>query len=190
MRKIILRMQTSVDAIIEGPKGVDWIQRSEGDQWKDLFAELRDADTFLLGRVMYPGYAEHWRAVLAGTRPGSADEVAFAQHAETTKHVVVSRTMSTSDWKNTTFVRDLDAVAAMKKESGKNIIVWGGATLASALLDAGLLDECQLTVNPVVLGSGKPLLAKVTERRGLRLIGTKTFSAGLVQLRYATVSSG
>ena len=185
MRKIILRMQTTVDALIEGPSGVDWIRRDEAEHWKDLFAELRDADTFLLGRVMYPGYSAHWRGVLAGSRSGSEHDLAFARLADATPHVVVSRTMHASDWKNTTFVPDLDAVAALKRAPGKNILVWGGATLASALLDAGLIDECHLAVNPVVLGAGKPLFAKVKAKRGLRLLGTKTFPLGSVQLRYA-----
>lgn len=183
MRKLVLRMQMTLDGLIEGPKGVDWIQKEEA-LWRDLFATLETADTFLLGRVMYPGYAEYWRGVLDGA-PASEDERAFARLADATPHVVVSRTLRESDWKNTSFVSDLDAVAALKARAGKDIVVWGGATLASALLDAGLVDECHLTVNPVVLGSGKSLFAKVARPRHMRLEATKTFPSGVVQLRYA-----
>ena len=183
MRKLIVRMNMSLDGYIEGPKGsMDWFAGGD-EHWRDLFAALEDADAFLLGRGMYAGYAEYWTAALTG--PTATDnERAFAQLAQRTKHIVVSRTMESAAYLQTSIVHDLADVARLKQEPGKNIVAWGGASLASALSAAGLVDELQLLVNPVVLGGGKALFKDVAARQRLVLAGTRTFETGVVLLRY------
>lgn len=73
---------------------------------------------------------------------------------------------------------------ALKKKTGKNIWLYGGASLITTFIDLGLIDEFRLSIHPVVLGEGKPLFTNVTEKINLKLVNTRTFSSGVVQLIY------
>jgi dihydrofolate reductase len=183
MRKLIVRMNMSLDGYVEGPRGaMDWF--SSGDEhWRNLFVLLEDTDTFVVGRGMYAGYAEHWIAALTSPT-ASADERAFAERAQRTRHVVVSRTMQHAELLRTTIARDLDAVARLKEEPGKSIVVWGGATLASALISAGLVDELQLLIQPIVLGGGGKALFEGVARQRLTLAEARAFGTGVLLVRY------
>jgi len=185
MRKVILAMQITLDGFVAGANDeLDWLVDEE-DQWKDLFEILKSADTFLLGRVMYPGYANYWRGVLANPA-AKKNETKFARIAEKTRHIVFSRTMKKADWKNTMVERGdvSEAVRRLKQQAGKNMIVWGGASFASSLIGLGLVDEYRLLVNPVMLGKGKPLFRSIDDRRRLKLAETKTFKSVVVLLHY------
>src|SRR6266487_1609254 len=115
MRKVILVMQITLDGFVAGENDeLDWLVDEE-DQWKDLFEILKSADTFLLGRVMYPGYANYWRGVLANPA-AKKNETKFARIAEKTRHIVFSRTMKKADWKNTMVERG-DVSEAAEQEN-------------------------------------------------------------------------
>jgi dihydrofolate reductase len=176
-------MNMSLDGYIEGPKGSrNWSVGSD-EHWRDLSSVLEGVDTFVVGRGMYPGYAQHWTAALTNPTASEKDR-AFAQLAQRTKHVVVSRTLQSADFSQTSIVRDLDGVSRLKQEPGKSIMVWGGAALASALNGAGLVDELQLLVNPVILGDGKALFRDVAAPQRLTLAETRMFGTEVVLLRY------
>ena len=188
MRKIIAALQISLDGFIEGSNGeLDWIQ-----SWEDPFDLLPQIDGCILGRGMYPGYADYWRAILVNPtgilpltgKAASAGEVDYAHFADQTPHFVLSTTMDTVTWKNTRIVRDVEEIRQMKRQPGKDMHAVGGATLVSSLLNAGLVDELRLVVQPVILGAGKALFKDVQERHTLKLLGTKTLTAGGVRLTY------
>ena len=123
-RKLILSMQITLDGFVAGPNDdMDWLIISD-DGWTDLDKDLNAADTYLLGRKMYPGYAEYWQSVLRN--PGSdPNQLKFAKLAEKTQHIVFTKGDFKPDWKNTRVTHDLPAeVARLKKENGKNIIAW------------------------------------------------------------------
>ena len=179
MRKIIAALQTSVDGFIEGPEGeLDWAMTEDKETWKDVFAMLKSVDTCILGRVMYPEYEQYWMAVLAnpgGPLPLSGkavtkNEIAYARWANKTPHIVVSRTLDKVAWKTTRIVRDADEIRRLKEQPGKEIYVIGGATLVGSLMNAGLIDEVRLMVNPIVLGRGKALFKDVKERKSLKFV--------------------
>ena len=195
MRKIIAALQTSVDGFIEGPEGeLDWAMTEDKETWKDVFAMLKSVDTCILGRVMYPEYEQYWMAVLAnpgGPLPLSGkavtkNEIAYARWANKTPHIVVSRTLDKVAWKTTRIVRDADEIRRLKEQPGKEIYVIGGATLVGSLMNAGLIDEVRLMVNPIVLGRGKALFKDVKERKSMKLVQTKTLKSGKVSLTYST----
>lgn len=197
MRKIIAALQVSLDGYIEGPNGeLDWAMAEDEGSWKDILKFMESVDACLLGRRMYPGYEEYWMAVLANPdgplplsgQPATKNEITYARLADKIPHYVVSKTLDKVKWKTTRIIRDLEEVRAMKQRPGKNIYVVGGATLVSGLMNAGLLDEVRVMVNPLVLGGGKPLFKDVKERRALRLIETKQTPSGKVNLTYATQS--
>jgi dihydrofolate reductase len=193
MRKIIAALQTSVDGFIEGPNGeLDWAMAEDEETWRDIFAMLDSVDTCILGRVMYPDYEQYWLAVLADPtgslplsgRPATKNEIAYAQWADKTPHIVVSKTLKDVKWKTSRIVRDVEEIRKLKQQPGQNMYVVGGATLVGSLMSAGLIDEVRLVINPLLLGGGKALFKDVKERKALKQVRTKTLRSGKVSLTY------
>ena len=195
MRKLIAGMQTSLDAKVEGPEGyADWV-----DAWSDHYEVLPRVDAALLGAGMYPGYEAYWTAIQerpgepipmtaapprwAGKMP-TPGEVEYARFTAQAPHYVLSRTLTSATWSNTSFIRGLDEVAALKKQPGKDIYLVGGAQVLASLIDAGLVDELRLTVHPLIAGDGKSLFATTEGRRLLELREVQQSQDGLVSLIY------
>jgi len=108
----------------------------------------------------------------------------------TTAKIVFSRSLAKADWKNTQVVKEIDKddILKMKQECGRNMVIYGSGSIVSALTRTGLIDEYLLFVNPVVLGSGKPLFSGMQSKFDLKLLGTRTFQCGVVVLRYQPVT--
>ena len=194
MRKLIAALQVSLDGFIEGPEGeVDWV-----GTWEDSFDLLPQIDTFILGGGMYPGYEQYWLAILAnpeGILPltggvASKGEVEYARFADSTPHVVLSRTLGEVSWRTTRIVRDVEDIRALKQQPGKDMHVLGGATLVSSLMNEGLIDELRLTVHPIVLGKGKALFKDVKARHLVELVHASPLTSGRVSLTYSTHANG
>jgi dihydrofolate reductase len=152
MRKVIAALQTSVDGYIEGPnKELDWAMAEDEEAWKDINEILNPVDTIILGRVMYPEYEQYWLALLANPT-GTKNENAYARRADKIPHIVISKTLDKVAWKTTRIVRDVEEIRSMKQQPGKDMVVFGGATLVFSLMNLGLIDELRLMVNPLVLG--------------------------------------
>jgi dihydrofolate reductase len=95
-----------------------------------------------------------------------------------------------SDWNNTTMF-DVDVpetVSRLKRDSAKDIFLFGSADLAATLIPHGLIDEFRIAVNPVILGGGTPLF-KPGEKVKLRLVDSRPLSTGVVILRYAPAAA-
>ncbi len=189
MRKLIAGMQTSVDAKIEGPDGyADWVAG-----WGDNYGLMPDIDACLLGGGMYPDHERYWTAIeesepgkplpLTGTVPTPA-EVEWARFAAQIPHYVLSKTLTSANWTRTHFLRDLDEVAELKDQPGKDIYLIGGARITVSLIDAGLVDELRLHVHPLIAGEGKPLFERTGLRRGLDLQRVQQLEGGRVSLIY------
>jgi dihydrofolate reductase len=157
MRKVIVSNLMSLDGFFESSdQKLDWCVVDE-----EFFAYandmLRNADTLLFGRKTYQHMADYWP-----TAP--ADEI--ENQRNNLPKIVFSRTLQGAEWKNSTLVKS-DAVAEisrLKQLPGKNMVILGSATLASFLLQRGLIDEYRVILNPVFLGRGKPLFQDVKER--------------------------
>jgi len=189
VRKLIAGMQTSVDAKIEGPDGyADWVAG-----WGDNYGLMPDIDACLLGGGMYPDHERYWTAIeesepgkplpLTGTVPTPA-EVEWARFAAQIPHYVLSKTLTSANWTRTHFLRDLDEVAELKDQPGKDIYLIGGARITVSLIDAGLVDELRLHVHPLIAGEGKPLFERTGPRRGLDLQRVQQLEGGRVSLIY------
>jgi dihydrofolate reductase len=188
MRKIIAALHISLDGCIEDANGdVGWIE-----SWEDAFDVVPRVDTFLLGGGMYPGYEDYWGAVFShpsepapfsGKIP-AAGEVDYARFAHDTPHVVLSNTLRQVSWPNSRIIRDIADVHALKQAAGKYIHAVGGARLVGSLLNAGLVDELTVVVQPLLLGGGKALFGDVTGRHGLALQDVRKLGNGAVQLTY------
>jgi dihydrofolate reductase len=176
MRKIVAGLFISLDGVIEAPN--EWIGPFFNQELGQAVGSMIAAqDTMLLGRVTYDEFAAHW--------PQQTGEMADAMNG--TPKYVVSSTLKSADWQNSTLIPAagaFDEIAELKRQPGKNIGMTGSATLVSSLLREGLLDELHLSVLPVVLGSGKRLFAESGDKLPLRLIDSATFETGVLQLTY------
>jgi len=191
MRKLIAGMKISVDGKMEGPEGTaDWVKA-----WSDDYDLTTQIDACVLGGGMYPGYEGYWTGIrnepdkpawITGSAPTSA-EVEWARFAARTPHYVLSRTLTSAQWPNTSFVRGLDEIAALKQQPGKDIYLIGGARTTTSLIDAGLVDELRLIVYPLIAGEGKALFATTERRRGLGLQKVQQLPDGCVSLIYGIV---
>lgn len=192
MRKLILSMMVSLDNRVAGPDGdLEWF-RTDGDFEVEMLELLRNVDGMLFGRVSYELLAAYWPT--AGTTAeeapggftGKERQIAFAERMNTLPKIVYSRTLSDPAWGPATVVRDVRAeeVEEMKRAPGKHLVLFAGATLASAFVDLDLIDEYRLMVHPIVLGRGLPLFEGLGEERPLSLVRAKTFSSGVVLLQY------
>lgn len=188
MRKLIAGMKMSVDGKMEGPGGTaDWVEA-----WSDDYGLMPQIDACLLGGAMYPGYEGYWTAIqtepdkpawITGTAPTPA-EIEWARFAARTPHYVLSSTLTSALWPNTSFVRGLEGIAALKQQPGKDIYLVGGARTAASLIDAGLVDELRLIVYPLIAGEGKALFATTERRRGLELRKAQQLPDGRLSLIY------
>jgi riboflavin biosynthesis pyrimidine reductase len=161
----------------------DWAMAEDEETWRDIYETLRSVDTFILSG-MYPAYEQYWLALLAKPT-GTKNENAYARLADTIPHLVLSKTLDKVAWKTTRIVRDVEEIRQLKQQPGKDMLVLGGATLVSSLMNLGLIDELHLMVNPLILGGGKSLFKDVKETR-LNLIRAKPMKSGKVGLIYVT----
>jgi dihydrofolate reductase len=176
MRKIVAGLYMSLDGVVESPD--KWIGPYFSEELGQTVGSLIAAgDTLLLGRVTYEGFA----SAFAGQSGGVADQM------NTMPKVVVSTTLERAEWQNSTLIKGniVEETTRLKQRPGKNINISGSATLVRWLLREGLLDELNLLVFPIILGSAKRLFESVTDQMPLRLVDLRAFSTGVVQLVYA-----
>jgi dihydrofolate reductase len=145
---------------------------------------LSNADTLIYGRITYQLMESYWPSIVknpTGNKP--MDE--FAVLIDNISKIVFSRTLKNADWKNTKLKKEVikEEVLDLKQQAGKNILV-GSPSLIVALTQLDLIDEYQLGVQPIVLGSGLPLFKDLRDRVNLTLLRTKTFGCGAVMLYY------
>ena len=145
---------------------------------------LSNAGTLLYGRITYQLMESYWPSVVknpTGNKP--MDE--FAVLIDNISKIVFSRTLNNVDWKNTKLKKEVikEDILELKQQEGKTILA-GSRSLIVALAQLDLIDEYQLCVHPVVLGSGLPLFKNVRDRINLKLLKTKTFGCGAVTLYY------
>lgn len=152
----------------------------ERDQLRFITAEV---DTMLLGRTTYQMFNDYWPTA-------AAENEIITNELNALSKVVASRTMDRAPWgdsgEQATIARDgVEAAAALRRQSGKGVVVWGSLTLVQSLLRAGLVDEFQLYLCPSVLGAGKPLFAADAGLRAMRLVDVERYDSGVILLRYA-----
>jgi dihydrofolate reductase len=186
MRKLVYEMTVSLDGFIAGPDGaIDWSVPDE-ELFRFHTQRVRETGVQLCGRRLYETML-YWETVQEDALPG--DEVAFARLWKALPKVVFSTTLD-SVVGNTRLVREGvgEEVARLKVQPGKDIAV-GGAGLARACMELGLIDEWRLFVSPVLLGGGTPYFPPLDETINLELVDTQTFGARVVYLRYRPVSN-
>jgi dihydrofolate reductase len=170
MRRVRYVVAMSLDGYIAGPNGeADWIIMDPDIDFRALFEQF---DTFLLGRRTFEG--------MGGAGGGGQQGV---------QSIVFSRTLRQEDYPQVTIVSDKpeQALADLRSKPGKDIWLFGGGTLFRSLLEARQVDAVKVSVVPVVLGEGIPLLPPKpsSERFKLKLASSRAFKSGIVSLEYA-----
>jgi dihydrofolate reductase len=164
--------------------------KNEIDSWFDFGQEewfwsidiLRKVDSILCGRVTYEEFSNFWPKAEPKTEGGKI----ITPLLNGLPKIVFSRTLTNATWTPATIVREdpVEAVAKLKREPGKDMVVVGSGTLVAALLRAGLIDEYYVRVRPIILGSGRPLFVDPGARHPLKLISETAFKNGVIGLHY------
>ena len=178
MRKVTAGLFVSLDSVTESPE--KWQLPYFNDEMGEAIgAAMGAADAMLLGRVTYQEFASYWPGVRSEDQP-------FADYMNDTPKYVVSTTLDTVEWSNSTLIKGnlVEEITKLKLQPGKNIGITGSTTLVQSLLQDDLLDELGLMIHPVVVGSGKRLFEEGGDLKALKLIDSKTFSTGVVSLTY------
>lgn len=171
MRRIVVSEFLSLDGVMEEPS---WT----APYWNDEIAQFKGeeqlaCDALLLGRTTYEGFAAAWPS---RTGEGAEEMNALPKY-------VVSPTLDKATWNNSTIIGEnvFEEIAKLKVRPGQDILVYGSGELVRAPLKHRLVDQLNLLVYPVVLGSGKRLF-EGGDKTSLKLLETKAFSSGVVLL--------
>jgi len=181
MRKLIFAINTTLDGCCDHTK------QMADEETHEYFTHLmREADLQVFGRKTYELMVPFWPEVAKNQSMTKASNE-FARAFDSVKKVVFSRSLDSVEDRNTRIVRtDLrDEIVKLKQEQGKNILV-GGVSVASQVIELGLVDEYIFVVSPTIAGEGKRLLEGVSLRESLKLklVESKIFKSGCVALRY------
>ena len=184
MRKLIVFNQITLDGYFAGVNGdISWAHKNSNDaEWNAFVANSSNGGgTLLFGRVTYDLMVSYWP-----TPNAIKNDPIVARQMNSRPKVVFSRTLDEVLWNNTKLVNgDLVAeVQKMKQGSGEGMAILGSGSIVSQLAQAGLIDEYQLVVNPIVLGKGKTMFEGIKEKMALTLTKTRGFDNGNILLYY------
>lgn len=192
MRKLMLQMQVSLDLFISGTEsGMNWMIWPYTGPWtwdeelKKYFTEVTASnDTILLGWEMADGgYIDHWTEI--ANQKNNSQSV-FATNVVAAHKHVFSRKKRQSRWDNTTTTTEdlATEVLRLKNLPGQNIIAYGGATFANALVRTGLIDEYHFIINPTILGKGISIFTKMDDILHLTPASVKVYPCGITVMVY------
>lgn len=174
MSKLVLSMGVSLDGLVARPvqlRAGGWGLPPDDPSLKQRkLGWMQDVGLHLMGCKTYEEMAGFW--------PTSDDP--YAAPMNEIPKVVFSRTLEHADWPDSRIARGelADEIAALKRESGKDLLAWGGATFAQSLSKLGLVDEYRLILEPIALGDGLPLFKDLASPLRLELVEAQTYATG------------
>jgi dihydrofolate reductase len=185
MKKVIASVFVSLDGFVVGPnEDISWVMDNFNDEMGKYAGDLQASmGAVLLGRVTYQIMANVWPFATEDSAPG-------ASRMNNVPKIVFSRTLDKVEWgkyNNARLVKNnvAEEISKLKGQPGGDMVIYGSVTLVQYLTRLGLIDEYQLLVHPIVLGSGKPLFKGNTLQ--LKLLRTESFKNGVVVLYYEPV---
>ena len=187
LRKLKLQVQMSIDGCIAGPNGeMDWMVGLQDDKINKYVNELTESfGTILLGRKMADGFISYWSDVI--NKPNDPWYVLGKKMIKIPK-VVFTKTLKKTKWINTDIATGdiTDEIMKLKRQEGKDMVVYGGASFDSSLIKLGLIDEFLLFINPVAIGNGMTIFKDLKEIQEFNLVESIAFDSGEVLLHYET----
>jgi dihydrofolate reductase len=188
MRRLIVSEFVSLNGVMEAPGGepthphAGWTFESiYGEHHAYKLEELDEAESLLLGRVTYEGFAAAW----------PEREGPFAEEINSMPKYVVSSTLTDPEWENTTVLSGdpIEEVTKLREADGGPILVNGSAQLVHALCEAGLVDEYRAMVHPVLVADGLRMFPDPAEMLKLRLADAKAYESGVALLIHEPAAS-
>jgi dihydrofolate reductase len=183
MRKLIVFNNVTLDGYFAGKDGdISWFKGNMDPEFTAFVLENAIAGgTLAFGRVTYEMMASYWQ-----TPEASENDPVIAERMNNLPKVVFSKTLDRARWNNTTLVKtDLaEEVRKLKKHPGKDIAILGSGQIVAQLAQAGLIDEYQIVLNPVIVGQGKTMFEGIAKNLALKLTKTRTFGNGNIVLWY------
>jgi dihydrofolate reductase len=187
MSKVVVFMNLTLDGVMQAPGRPDEDRRGEFEHggWATPYATMEAAEesmaytgALLLGRRTYEDFYAVW--------PNRTDNPFTAVLNNTQKYVASTTLSEPLSWSNSTLLKGdaAEAVARLKEELGKDLVILGSGELVQSLMRRNLVDEYVLLIHPLVLGSGRRLFADGGAFAALRLVGTKTTTTGVVIATY------
>ena len=186
MRKLSVFNSVTLDGYFTDKNGdMSWAHQDD-PEWNAFVAENASGGGMLLfGRITYEMMASFWPS------PAAVEQMPeVAEGMNNSPKIVFSRTMDKATWKNTTVVSGdiAAAVRKLKEEPGESMVILGSGTIVSQLTQAGLIDEYQIALNPIVLGSGRTMFDGVKDKLKLKRTESRSFGNGNVFLCYERLS--
>jgi dihydrofolate reductase len=183
MRKVKLQMQMTINGYVGGPNGKnDWMTWNPDDEFMAFLNYLLDtSDILLLGRKTAEGIIKYWEDT-AAENPAHP----FAKKIAALPKIVFTKTLEKSTWNNTTLAKGnlAEKIGDLKKQNGKDILVFGGAGFVSSLIKEGLIDEYHLIINPTAMSNGMTIFNSLDGIRKFTPIQSKLFPGGKTVLSY------
>jgi dihydrofolate reductase len=184
MRKLIFQEWLSMDGFAADSNGsVTFIESTTLNKYSDVeqLEFLKSIDTILLGANTYKLFVDFWPTA-------TTEQEIIADELNRIPKIVFSRSMKSAPWGNLPAAKIIstdavEAVKELKKEKGKDLVLWGSISLSQALMKANLIDEYHLRICPLVLGSGRPLFES-TGPLNFELCESKQYESGLMLLKY------
>ena len=181
MRKVVVSERVTLDGVFDADTMEQWYIPYHSDDRGEYIKEgILACDVYLLGRATYEMFSAYW-PTLRNNEMGIVDKV------NSMPKVVVSSTLEKAEWNNSTIIKDVkrvvEEITRLKQQPGQDILIEGSATLVQSLMETDLIDEYRFLVHPVIMGSGKRFF-KDGNKATLKLVEAKTFSSGVVLLRY------
>lgn len=180
MRRIFWQIHTTLDGFMEDPEGNLTYTAEVADPDFEKYASemLAQIDGYIIGRKTYEMFVDYWPKA----------EGPDAEILNSLPKYVVSTTLESADWNNAQLIKEnvVEEIRNLKKETGKDMAVFGSAALASSLIAHGLIDEYRFLVSPFVIGEGGRTFKNIMHFKELRLTKSEAWSSGTVALFYST----
>lgn len=189
MRKLISFMHISLDGLVAGPNGeLDWV-KIDDELFHYVGTRISKDDTALYGRVTFEMMESYWPT--AAQKPNATrHDIEHSKWYADANKIVLSTTLDEKDFNNTSIISENipERINEIKHSNGSNedILVFGSPTATHSLIQLGLIDGYWLFVNPIILGEGIPLFTNIKDKTRLKLLNTKQFASGVVELNYTT----
>jgi len=182
MRKLKLQMVISLDGFAKGDyegANIEWDDKA----WKFCVDNLKNVDAILLGRNTAEDFIPYWKKVADNPKD---KEYKLGKPLTDIPKIVFSKKLKASKWESATLVKGdiTKEVKALKRRKGKDIIVYGGCSFVSSLIQHNLIDEYFLIINPFAYGSGEPIFSDLKNNLKLKLEESRPFPCGIVLLHY------
>lgn len=173
---------TTLNGYFEGPGKGDISWHRHGEEENEFAGQgLESKNILLFGRVTYELMAGYWPTSVA-----IENNPIVAKRMNNAEKIVFSKTLKKAEWDNTKLIKEdiTGEIKNMKETSGKDMTLLGSGSILTLFAEKGLIDEYQVMVDPVVLGSGTPLFKNIQGKLDLELTKTRIFKSGTVLLCY------